>query len=67
MHTTIAISLSVRDQLKEFGNKGETYDEILERLIRSAKDRQMQEILLDERGTIPIEVAVARAKKQWPR
>ena len=67
MHTTIAISLSVRDQLKEFGNKGETYDEILERLIRSAKDRQMQEILMDERGTIPIEVAVARAKKQWPR
>jgi len=30
--TTIAISVSVREKLKELGKKGETYDEIIRRL-----------------------------------
>ena len=47
MNTTIAISSSTRDQIREFGSKGETYDEILSRLLRSAKDRQLQELLMD--------------------
>jgi len=35
--TTIAISKETRDQLKELGKKGETYDEILRKLIDQTK------------------------------
>jgi len=34
--TTIRVSTELRDRLKEMGKKGETYDEIIERLLRIA-------------------------------
>lgn len=37
--TTIQISKAVRDKLKELGKKGETYDEIIERLLKLAEVR----------------------------
>ena len=33
MPTTIAVSEMVRDRLKSLGSKGETYDEILARIL----------------------------------
>lgn len=35
--TTIQISTEIRDELKSLGIKGETYDEVLRRLIKQAK------------------------------
>ncbi len=67
MNTTIAISASTRDQIREFGSKGETYDDILERLLKSAKERQLQELLMDERNTVPVSDALKRAKKRWQK
>jgi hypothetical protein len=67
MNTTISISPEIRDQIKEFGNKGETYDDILTRVLNSAKERQLQELLMDETDCIPIEEALARAKKRWQK
>ena len=65
MNTTIAISLDIREQLKEFGNKGETYDDIIKRLLNNAKDRQLQELLMSTADTISIDNALASAKKRW--
>ncbi len=65
MNTTIAISTVIREQIKEFGNKGETYDEILARLLQSAKDRQLQELLMNTEDCINIDEAIERAKKRW--
>ncbi|MFH1916709.1 MAG: antitoxin VapB family protein [Nanoarchaeota archaeon] len=67
MQTTIAISPDVRDEIKEFGHKGESYNEILKRLLESAKKRQLHDLLMDEKGTIPIETALERAKKRWQK
>lgn len=67
MNTTIAISTDIREQLKEFGTKGETYDEILAKLLTSAKERQLQELLMDTTNCVPIEEALSRAKKRWPK
>jgi len=67
MNTTIAISREIRDQIKEYGNKGETYDDILARILNSAKERQLQELLMDEKGTITIDEALTRAKKRWQK
>jgi hypothetical protein len=67
MNTTIAIPNELRDQLKEFGSKGETYGDILERLLNSAKERQLQELLMDETNCVPVSEALARAKKKWQK
>lgn len=64
-NTTIAVSNEIREQIKEFGGKGETYSEILARLLASARKRQVHDLLMDEEGTIPIEEALAESKKRW--
>lgn len=65
MNTTISISEEIRSELKEFGNKGETYEDILRKLLKSAKERQLQELLMDDRNCIPIQDAIEEAKKRW--
>lgn len=35
--TTIQLSKETRDELKNLGKKGETYDEIVKKLLKSAK------------------------------
>ena len=37
--TTIQISKEARDQLKELGKMGETYDDVIRRLIELAKQK----------------------------
>ena len=63
MGTTIAVSNETRDQLKEFGNKGETYDDILARLLRSANERMLQELLMDTSSSMTIKEARAKLNR----
>ena len=63
--TTIALRKDVREKIMEFGNKGETYSDIILRLIESAKKRQIQDLLMDEKDTVPVKEALDRAKKKW--
>ncbi len=65
--TTIAIGKDVKEQMDEFGYKGETYSDIIARLIKSVKQRQLHDLLMSEEGTIPIEEALTNAKKQWQK
>ena len=67
MNTTIAVSPGIRDQIKDFGNKGETYDEILARLLKSANDRQLQELLMDPKDCTSDNAALEKAKKRWSK
>jgi predicted CopG family antitoxin len=66
-NSTIAINNDIKEMIKEFGNKGETYSEIILKLIKSARERQLQDILMDEENTIPIDEALENAKKRWQR
>ena len=63
--TTIAVTKEIKEKISEFGNKGETYSDIIVRLLESAKKRMIQDILMDEEGTISIEEALEDAKKRW--
>jgi predicted CopG family antitoxin len=62
--TTIAISKEVRDKIKEFGNKGESYSEIVEKLYQSACERQIEEILMDTSDCVDIEEAIRLIKEE---
>jgi len=66
-NTTIAITKDVKAGIIELGNKGETYSEILRRLLKSARERQLHDILMNEEGTISIEEALTNAKKKWQK
>lgn len=66
MATTIALPETLRDQLKEFGDKGETYADIIARLIKSAKERQLHDLLFDTRNTTPVREALKEAERRWP-
>lgn len=63
--TTIALRKDVKDKIVELGNKGETYSDIILRLIESAKKRQLQDLLMSEKGTVTIDEAIFSAKEKW--
>ncbi len=65
--TTIAIPLKVKEGIQEYGLKGESYAEILERLLKSARERMIRDVLMDDKDCIPIEQALAEAEKRWPK
>jgi predicted CopG family antitoxin len=64
-NTTIAIKRDLKEKIMEFGNKGESYSEIIERLIESARERQLHDLLMSDENTIPIGEALRKAKKEW--
>lgn len=66
-NTTIAVTNNIRDMIREFGNKGETYSEIILKLIKSAKERQLHDLLMNEEDTISIDEALSNAKKRWQK
>ena len=65
-HTTIAIKKDLKEKIMEFATKKESYSDVIERLLESAKERQLHDLLFSG-NAIPIEQAMAEAKKKWPR
>ena len=65
--TTIALPKKLKIKISEFGNKGETFADVLERLHKSAVQRLFQDILMSEEGCITIEEAIEEANKKWPK
>lgn len=47
MNTTIQIHKETRENLKKFGHKGETYDDIIERLMDYCEELNLEEIIND--------------------
>ena len=66
-NTTIAVSNEIKKKINEFGTKGETYSEVIARLLESARKRQLQDLLMNEENTISIEEAISNSKKRWQK
>ena len=66
-NTTIAIRKDLKDRISEFATKKETYSDVIERLLKSAEQRLLNDVLFNEEGFIPIEQAMAEARKKWPK
>lgn len=65
MNTTICITTELRNKIKEFGHKGETYTDILKRIVKTVEEVQLERLLLDTTGCTPIKEALERSKKRW--
>jgi predicted CopG family antitoxin len=66
-NTTIALSKDLKERISEFGNKGENFSDILERLLKSAEQRLLHDILMSKEGCISIEEAIKEAEEKWPK
>ena len=66
MATTIQVEESTKKKLQSFGTKGESYNEIINRIYAMAVKDQLREFLYSG-DAIPIDEAIARAKKRWSK
>lgn len=64
MATTIQVSEETKKKLQSFGTKGDSYDDIINRVYSMAVKEQLRDFLYEGKG-IPIDEAIARAKKRW--
>lgn len=57
--TTIQLEMGIRDLLQSFGRKGETYNDIIKKLIKKARYvdfmEEQYEILKNEKNWIPLD------------
>jgi len=56
--TTIPLSKETRDLLKKYGHKGETYDELIRRLLEFAEQMEFakaQKRILEDEEFVPID------------
>jgi hypothetical protein len=56
--TTIPLSKETRDLLKKFGQKGETYDELIRRLLEMAEQMEfarVQKRILETEEFVPLD------------
>ena len=66
MNTTIQISMETKEKIKTFGKKGETYEDIINRLYNLVVEDQLK-AFIHEKKSIPIDDAIKRAKKKWQK
>ncbi len=45
MATTIQVDVKTREKLKRFGHKGESYDDIIERLMNYCEEMNIEELI----------------------
>jgi len=65
--TTIQLSTETKEKISSFGAKGESYDEIIQRIYSLAVKDQLKRFLFSSENTISIEEAIKEADKKWPK
>jgi len=63
-NTTILISKNTREKIKEFGKKGETYSEILDKMCQELEMKHNEDLLMNTDGYMTIREARQWTKKQ---
>ena len=61
--STIQVGEETKEKLRSFGNKGETYEQIINKLYDIAVKEQLRAFLTED--AVPIDEAIARARAKW--
>lgn len=64
--TTIQLSEELKKKIASFGNKSETYEQILERLYQLAFRENLREFMMSSEGFISLDDFEKEVKKKWP-
>ncbi len=65
MATTIAISNEMKEKLRTLGRAGDSYDDIIRKIYDFASSNLLLNYLYDESDSVPIDQAIAKARKTW--
>lgn len=65
--TTIQLSKETKEKISSFGVKGESYDDIINRIYNLAVKDQLREFLMSSKNSISISEARRRLDEKWPR
>ena len=65
--STIQLSKETKKKISSFGVKGESYNDIINRIYSLALKEQLKEFLMSDEGYISIEDARKDLDKRWPR
>jgi len=65
--STIQLSKETKKKISSFGTKGDSYDDILNRIYSIAVKEQLREFLMSDEGCISIEDARKEVDKKWPK
>ena len=67
MVTTIHVEESTKKKLWSFGIKGESYNDIINKIYSMAVKEQLHEFLMSSDNTLSISEAIAQSKKRWSK
>ena len=65
--TTIQLSNETKRKLSSFGVKGESYDQILQRIYNMAVKTQLRELLMNSEDTVSLDDFESEIEKKWPK
>ncbi|MEK6812115.1 MAG: antitoxin VapB family protein [Nanoarchaeota archaeon] len=66
-NTTIAIRRDLKEKIMEFATKKESYSDVIERLLKSAEQRLLNDVLFNEEGFISLDDFEKEVKRKWPK
>ena len=66
MPTTIQLDTKTKEKIRSFGQKGETYQDIINRLYAIAVKQHLHEFLFSKKA-VPIDEAITRARQRWSK
>jgi predicted CopG family antitoxin len=67
MATTISISKELKENLKNLGRAGDSYEDVIRRMYEMTKKNLLLTYLYDASDSIDINDAIAEAKKKWQK
>tara|TARA_Y100000310_G_C20478696_1_gene713659 strand:- start:164 stop:376 length:213 start_codon:yes stop_codon:yes gene_type:complete len=65
--TTIQLSKETKDKISSFGVKGESYEQILNRIYALAVKEQLKDFLMSSENTISLDEFEKEVDKEWPK
>ena len=65
MNTTIQLSKETKNLIGSFGNKEDTYDDIIKRMYKLAVKEQLNEFLMSSNDTITLKEARKKHAQRW--
>lgn len=65
--TTIQLKNETKKKIASLGVKGESYDEIIQRIYNLVVKTQLREFLMSSENTVSLEEARKEVEKKWPR
>ena len=67
MATTISLSQEMKENLKNLGRTGDSYEDVIRRMYEISKKQILLNYLYDTSESVSVDEAIREAKQQWQK